>query len=83
MLNRNADVLSKHKADIGYCNFVEHEKEIEEGSVPQREGATRVTQHKSEAYWREIEMPVEYDMTEPSNRHGPVASLWHKRKGAA
>ena len=25
VLNRNADVLSKHKADIGCCNFVEHE----------------------------------------------------------
>ena len=50
VLNRNADVLSQHKADIGCCNFVESEKEIEEGSVPQREGATRVTQHKSEAY---------------------------------
>ena len=25
VLNRNADVFSKHKADIGCCNFVEHE----------------------------------------------------------
>ena len=24
VLNRNADVFSKHKADIGCCNFVEH-----------------------------------------------------------
>ena len=24
-LNRNADVFSKHKADIGCCNFVQHE----------------------------------------------------------
>ena len=38
VLNRNADVFSKHKADIGCCNFVEHEIEIEEGSVPYREG---------------------------------------------
>ena len=30
-LNRSVDVFSKHKADIGYCNFVEHEIEIEEG----------------------------------------------------
>ena len=24
VLNRNADVFSKHKADISCCNFVEH-----------------------------------------------------------
>ena len=30
MLNWNADVFSKHKADIGCCNFVEHEIEIQE-----------------------------------------------------
>ena len=29
VLNRNADVFSKHKADIGCCNFVEHEIELE------------------------------------------------------
>ena len=28
VLNRNADVFSKHKAEIGCCNFVEHEKEL-------------------------------------------------------
>ena len=33
VLNRNADVFSKHKADIGCCIFVEHKIEIEEGSV--------------------------------------------------
>ena len=30
VLNRNADVFSKHMADIGCCTFVEHEIEIEE-----------------------------------------------------
>ena len=29
VLNRNADVFSKHKADIACCNFVEHEIELE------------------------------------------------------
>ena len=38
LLNRNADVFSKHKADIGCCNFVEHEIELEEEAVPHREG---------------------------------------------
>ena len=56
VLNRNADVFSKHKADICCCNFVEHEIEIEEGSVPHREGARRMTQHKSEACRKEIKM---------------------------
>ena len=36
VFNRNADVFSKHKADIGCCNFEEHEIEIEECSVPHR-----------------------------------------------
>ena len=47
--NRNADVFLKHKADIGCCNFVEHEIELEEGAVPHREGARRMTPHKLEA----------------------------------
>ena len=59
VLNRNADVFSKHKADIGCCNFVEHEIEIEEGSVPHREGARRMTPNKSEACRKEIEMLME------------------------
>ena len=49
VLDRNADVFSKHKADIGCCNFVEHEIELEEGAVPHREGARRLTPHNSEA----------------------------------
>ena len=32
VLNRNEDVFSKHKVDIGCCNFLEHEVKIEEGS---------------------------------------------------
>ena len=36
VLNRNADVFSKHEAYIGCCNFVEHEIELEEGAVPHR-----------------------------------------------
>ena len=73
VLNRNADVFSKHKADIGCCNFVEHEIEIEEGSVTHREGARRMIPHKSEACRKEIEMLMEYDMIEPSNSRRLVA----------
>ena len=29
VLERNEDVFSRHKADIGCCNFVEHEIELE------------------------------------------------------
>ena len=49
VLNRNADVFSKHKPDIGCCNFVKHEIELEEGAVPHREGARRMTPHKWES----------------------------------
>ena len=66
VLNRNADVFSKHKADIGCCNFFEHEIELEEGAVPRREGARRMKPHKSEACRAEIEMLLEYDKIEPS-----------------
>ena len=80
-LSRNADVFSKHKADIGCYNFVEHEIEIEQGSVPRREGARRMTPHKSEACRKEIEMLMEYDMIEPSKSRGLVPWSWLKRKG--
>ena len=74
---RIADVFSKHKADIGCCNFVEHEIELEEGAVPHREGARQMTPHKSEACRAEIEMLLEYDMIETSK------SPWRKRKGGS
>ena len=84
VLNRNADVFSKHKAGIGCCSFVEHEIEVEEGSY--RQGARRMTPHKSEARMKENEMLMEFDMIEPSNSpwacgvglwRGAVASINH------
>ena len=35
---RNDEVFSRHKADIGCCNFFEHEIELEESAVPHRGG---------------------------------------------
>ena len=61
VLERNEDVFSKHKADIGCCNFVEHETELEESAVPHREGARRMTPHKSDACRKEIETLLAYD----------------------
>ena len=34
VLERNEEVFSRHKADIGCCNFVEHEIQLEESAVP-------------------------------------------------
>ena len=81
MLNRNADVFSKHKDDIGCCNFVEHEIEIEEGSVPHREGARRMTPNKSEACRKEIEMLMEYELIEPSKSPWACGVVMAKKKG--
>ena len=81
VLSRNADVFSKHKADIDCCNFVEHEIEIEEGSVPHREGARRMNPHKSEACRKEIEMLMEYDMIEPSKSPWACGVVMAKKKG--
>ena len=81
VLSRNADVFSRHKADIGCCNFVEHEIEIEEGSVPHREGARRMTPHKSEACRKEIEMLMEYDMIEPSKSPWACGVVMAEKKG--
>ena len=53
VLDQNEDVISKHKADIGCCNFVEHEIELEESAVPHREGARRMTPNKSDACRKE------------------------------
>ena len=81
MLRRIADVFSKHKADIGCCNFVEHKIEIEEGSLPHREGARRMTPHKSEACRKEIEMLMEYDMIEQSKSPCACGVVMTKQKG--
>ena len=83
LLNRNAEVSSKHKADIGCCNFVEHEIELEEGAVPHREGARRMTPHKSEACRAEIEMLLEYDMIEPSKSPWACGVVMAKKKGGS
>ena len=83
LLNRNADVFSKHKADIGCCNFIEHEIELEEGAVPHREGARRMTPHKSEACRAEIEMLLEYDMIEPSKLPWACGVVMAKKKGGS
>ena len=83
VLNRNADVFSKHKADIGCCNFVEHAIDLEEGAVPHREGARRMTPHKSEACRAEIEMLLEYDMIEPSKLPWACGLVMVKKKGGS
>ena len=81
VLNRNADVFSKHKADIGCCNFVEHEIELKEGAIPQIEGKRRMTPIKSEACRAEIEMLLEYDMIELSKSRWACGVLMAKKKG--
>ena len=81
VLNRNADVFSKHKADIGCCNFIEHEIELEEGAIPHSEGARRMKPHKSEACRAEIEMLLEYDMIEPSKLPWACGVVMAKKKG--
>ena len=66
VLNRNAHVFSKYKADIGCCYFVEHETELEEGADLHREGARCMTPHKLEECRAKTETLLEYDMIEPS-----------------
>ena len=80
VLNRNADVSSKHMADIFCCNFVEHEIKMEEGSVPHREGTRIITPHKSDACRKEIEMLMEYDMIEPSQSPWACGVVMAKKK---
>ena len=80
VLNRNADAFSKHKVDNDCCNFVEHEIELEEGAIPHREGARRMTRHKSEACRAEIEMLLEYDMIEPSKSPWAYGVVIAKKK---
>ena len=81
VLNRKEDVFSKNKADIGCCNFVEHAIELEEGAIPHREGARRMTPHKSEACWLEMKMLLEYDMMEPSKSPWPWVFMAKKKGG--
>ena len=81
VLERNEEVFSRHKADIECCNFVEHEIELEESAVPHREGARRMTLHKSDACRKEIETLLEYDMIEPSKSPWACGVVMAKKKG--
>ena len=81
VLERNEEVFSRHKADIGCCNFVEHEIELEENAVPHREGARRMTPHKLDACRKEIETLLEYDMIEPSKSPWACGVVMAKKKG--
>ena len=80
VLERNEDVFSK--ADIGCCSFfVEHEIELEESAVPHREGARRMTPHKSDAFRKEIETILEYDLIESSKSPWTCGVVMAKIKG--
>ena len=81
VLERNEEDFSRHRVDIGCCNFVEHEIELEEIAVPHREGVRRMTPHKSEACRKEIETLLEYDMIEPSKSPWACGVVMAKKKG--
>ena len=81
VLELKEDVFSRHKADIGCCNFVEHEKGLEDPAVPHREGARRMTPHKSDACRKEIETSLEYDTIEPSKSPWARGVVMAKKKG--
>ena len=81
VLDRNDDVFSKHEADIGCCNFVEHEIELEESVVPHREDARRMTPNKSDACRKKIETLLEYVMIEPSKSQWACGVVMAKKEG--
>ena len=70
----------RHKADIGCCNFVKHEIELDESAVPQREGARRMISNKSDACGKETETQLEYDMIEPSKSPWACVVVMAKKK---
>ena len=49
--------------------------------MPHRKGAGRTTPHNSEAFRKEIEMIMDYDMIEPSNSPWACGVVMTKRKG--
>ena len=55
--------------------------ELEEGAIPHREGARRMTPHKSEECQAEIESLLEYDMIEPSKSPWACGVVMAKKKG--
>ena len=81
VLERNEDVFSKHKADIGCCSFLEHEIELEESAVPHREGVRRMTPHQSDACRKEIETLLEFDIIESSKSPWACGIVMAKKKG--
>ena len=81
VLDRNQDVFLRHKADIGCCNFVEQEIELEESAVPHREGARSMTPNKSDACRKEIETLLKYDILEPSKSPWACGVVMAKKKG--
>ena len=81
VLDRIQDVFQRQKADIGCCNFVEFEKELEESAIPHREGTRRMTPNKSDACRKEIETLIEYAMIEPSKLLWACGVVLAKKKG--
>ena len=83
VFNWYADVISKHKVDIRCCNFVEHEIELEEGAIPHREGARRMSPRKSEACRAETELFLEYDMIDLLKSPWACGVVMAKNKGGS
>ena len=66
--------------DIGYYKFVEHGITLEESAMPHREGARRMTAHKSDACRKELETLLEYAIIESSKSPWACGTVIAKKK---
>ena len=64
VLEANAAVFAKNKADIGRCSLVEHRIDLEEDAVPHHERARRMAPLKAEKVNEEVRHLLSLDLTE-------------------
>ncbi len=81
VLEANAAVFAKNKANMGRCNLVEHWVDLEEGAVPHREGARRMAPFKAEKANEKIRHLLSLDLIEPSYSPWACGNVMAKKKG--
>ncbi len=81
VLESNAAVFVKNKADIARCKLVEHRIDLEEGAVPHHEGARRMAPMKAEKANEEARHLLSLDLIEPSYSPWACGVVMAKKKG--
>ncbi len=81
ILQANAAVFAKSKADVGKCRLIEHRIDLESDAVPHHEGARLMAPWKAEKAKKEVRQLLSLDFIESSYSPWDCGIVMAKKKG--